>query len=49
MRIKTTAAIIIIGFIIVILSNFIAFAANDTPHNSSNNKVIKWIEILYKL
>jgi predicted CxxxxCH...CXXCH cytochrome family protein len=36
MRTKV-AAIIIVGFIAVITFHFIAFAANDTPHNASNN------------
>ncbi len=37
MRIKAAAIIIIIGFIVAVTFHFIAIAANDTPHNSSNN------------
>jgi hypothetical protein len=36
-KIKATAAIIIIGFIIAVTFHFIAFAATDAPHNESNN------------
>jgi hypothetical protein len=37
MRIKEATTTIIIGFIIAILYTFIAIAANDAPHNASNN------------
>jgi hypothetical protein len=37
LRIKKTAPIIIIGFIIAIFSSFTAIAAIDAPHNASNN------------
>ena len=44
MKMKLTIAIIvIIGFIVIISSQF--FFALDALHNASNNKVIKWIEI----
>ena len=37
MKTKATAVIIIIGFIIAVISCFIAIAATDAPHKASNN------------
>jgi hypothetical protein len=45
LRIKKTAPITIIGFLVAMTFHFVAIAANDTPHNARTTYPVEAVKV----